>query len=919
VNTRKTMLWAIVLCVVISVLMAGIGRAQGFSQVLSFQGRLCSTDGKPLPDGPYVVQFTIYDAQSGGNALWQETQGVTQVGGVFTVYLGSVTGFPVALFKDGDRWLGIKVGGDPEMAQRFRFTPAPWAIQAKNADTVDSIHASATPTPNYLLPLDATGKFPASVLPSSSGWSLTGNAGTNPATDFLGTTDNKTLIVRTNNTEALRVLANGNIGMGTDLPSSKLEVVAPSGTALFARSLAASGPAFGVYGVSESTTGTGVYGVSQATSGQAYGVWGQNTSPSGYGGYFASAGIGLMATSSGAGPALKAECPSGDGIEGWTNQAGKSGVYGHSTIGCGVHGSAADEAGVFGQSTAGPGVYGVSGSGSGGEFTSPGIGLVATSSGAGPALKAECPSGDGIEGWTNQLDKSGVFGHSDVGYGVTGMGDGKAGVVGRSASGPGIYGVSGSGYAGLFDGDILATGPGRYAQNGDTASLYLGDGNSYARAVRGYGLRFGVWQVPDALAIQESTGNVGIGTTAPTHRLTVSGSNSALRLIGTGAYGSMGTLNFGDGDYVSIREDSDDNLLIQTTNGRMALMGGNVGIGTFGPQGKLHVAANAGTSLLVESSEITAAYPAIDASRTTEGYTVRGRNLSTGGIGVLGPGNVPTPSGGTFVPGVYGEGDVVGVYGRSTNGNGVVGYGMYSGLMGIVYGSGTGTYKGVSGEASGANGTNRGVQGTGLYGDYACGVYGYGYGGSSTSYGVYGSVGEWSRGYAGYFSGHVRVLGYLYKDGGGFRIDHPLDPTNKYLTHSFVESPDMKNVYDGVVVLDGAGEAWIELPEWFGVLNRDFRYQLTAIGAPGPNLYIAREIADNAFMIAGGTPGMKVSWQVTGIRQDPYAEAHRILVEEMKPPHERGLYDHPEVYGRPASEGVTYRHEQEVLTQSAQR
>ena len=136
-----------------------------------------------------------------------------------------------------------------------------------------------------------------------------------------------------------------------------------------------------------------------------------------------------------------------------------------------------------------------------------------------------------------------------------------------------------------------------------------------------------------------------------------------------------------------------------------------------------------------------------------------------------------------------------------------------------------------------------------------------------------------------------------------FKIDHPLDPANKYLHHSFVESSDMKNVYDGIVVLNDKGEVEVDLPDWFGTLNKDYRYQLTAIGAPGPNLYIAKEIpetgadyanpADNinnnhsSFRIAGGDSGMKVSWQVTGIRKDPWANAHRVEVEEDKPDKER--------------------------------
>lgn len=158
--------------------------------------------------------------------------------------------------------------------------------------------------------------------------------------------------------------------------------------------------------------------------------------------------------------------------------------------------------------------------------------------------------------------------------------------------------------------------------------------------------------------------------------------------------------------------------------------------------------------------------------------------------------------------------------------------------------------------------------------------------------------------YAGIFVGNVSISGNLAKSSGSFKIDHPLDPANKYLYHSFVESPDMKNIYDGVVTLDDKGAALVTMPEWFDALNQDFRYQLTSIGAPGPNLYIAEEISGNSFKIAGGTPGQKVSWQVTGIRHDAYANAHRIPVEQNKPAEERGTYIHPELFGKPASQGL---------------
>jgi hypothetical protein len=162
-------------------------------------------------------------------------------------------------------------------------------------------------------------------------------------------------------------------------------------------------------------------------------------------------------------------------------------------------------------------------------------------------------------------------------------------------------------------------------------------------------------------------------------------------------------------------------------------------------------------------------------------------------------------------------------------------------------------------------------------------------------------------------SGNVNISGALVKPAGSFKIDHPLDPENKTLSHSFVESPDMKNIYDGVVKLDSNGEAIVTLPEYFQALNREFRYQLTAIGAPGPNLYVAEEVSNNRFKIAGGKPGSKVSWQVTGVRHDAYADAHRIKVEEDKPALERGYYLHPDLFGQSEEKGVEWARHPEMM------
>ncbi len=160
-------------------------------------------------------------------------------------------------------------------------------------------------------------------------------------------------------------------------------------------------------------------------------------------------------------------------------------------------------------------------------------------------------------------------------------------------------------------------------------------------------------------------------------------------------------------------------------------------------------------------------------------------------------------------------------------------------------------------------------------------------------------------------TGHVYIDGAGIVDANGYathsafqsRIDHPLDPTQKYLNHAAIESSETLNLYSGNAVLGADGSASIQLPDWFTTINGDFRYQLTPIGGFA-QLFIAEEITNNQFRIGGGHAGMKVSWQVTGIRQDAYTKMHPLVVESAKEGDDRGLYIHPEAFGQGKEMGV---------------
>jgi hypothetical protein len=314
------------------------------------------------------------------------------------------------------------------------------------------------------------------------------------------------------------------------------------------------------------------------------------------------------------------------------------------------------------------------------------------------------------------------------------------------------------------------------------------------------------------------------------------------------ADGDEGTLVFADATTGAFTSTGPNQFLIRASGG--------VGIGTNNPGlAPLRVVGSTSPTTWVESSATTgnaAAVLGVMTSTTPGSFSagVRGVNNGTGGQGV----------------GVYGSqaGNGFGVYGTATGSN-----------------------------AAGVYGSVNGATATGVYGGS----------GGINGYGVYG-LASGANGWAGYFAGRATVTGAFSAASKAFRIDHPLDPANKELWHSCIESPDMMTMYNGNVVTDDAGYATIELPSYFEALNVDYKYQLTVIDSDPDSWTLAKvtqEIANNAFTIRTSNPNTKVSWQVSGVRNDAFAQKFRIVPEQDKSGEARGKLISPEAFGLPAN------------------
>jgi hypothetical protein len=423
-------------------------------------------------------------------------------------------------------------------------------------------------------------------------------------------------------------------------------------------------------------------------------------------------------------------------------------------------------------------------------------------------------------------------------------------------------------------------------------------------------------------------------STGPAYRVNQNGTGVAIRGQSAG----------GNGAYLAAANANKFGVFARNTSatggagGAIRAVGG-VNIGLY--------ATSSNTAAVVASASNA---PAVSASTNVDNAV---QGVSSSGVGVAGISTTGTGVSGSGPTGVYGatdsnangtkavvgvafagSGTTHGVFGESgsTSGSGVTGFNSQT--TGTTYGvlgqSNSQSGRGVYGFAAATTGTNFGVYaesasnaGRGLnakatstsgatYGAYAesastggRGVYGYasaasgttrgvlGESNSATGAGVYGQ--NFAGGYGVYSAGHAAVVGNFDVTGTkNFKVDHPLDPANRYLLHHCTEGAEALTLYSGTVRLDARGAATVMLPAWFDGLNTHVRYQLTAVGTSMPGLYVAAKVSKNRFRIAGGAPRGEVSWQLTARRQGVDGP-----IEIEKPAEERGTYVNPTLYGEP--------------------
>jgi hypothetical protein len=852
---------------------------------------VATDEGGNTWSGAVNLIFSLYAAQQGGEPLWTETQNNVQLDatGHYSVQLGITkpNGVPSALFTSGEaRWLGVRIAEQAEQP-RVLLLSVPYALKAGDAATIGGLPPSA-----FVLAAPGTSSASTTFVAASSASGT--QAGIPAATDVtgLGTVNFIPLWTSTSNIANSVLFQSAaspfRIGINTTTPATTLDVKG-AGTIRGVLALPATAAATAAKGANSQPLNLVASAFNTTAAVNQTFQW--EAEPAGNDTATPSATLNLLFGAGATKPAETGFHIASNGLitfaAGQTFPGGGGGSGTVTSVGSG--------AGLTGGPITGTGTLSIA---AGGVTNA----MLATS-------YAQLGAANTFTG-NQTVNGTLTTNSSSSAAAVTGNGS-TYGVIG-SASTTGI-GVFGFGADGVFGESSSPTGAGLVGSNSATSGASTGVTGTSASPSG-----FGVYGSDTA-----ATGNApGVyGASLSTTGFGVQGSSSYVGVTGSGLFGVSGSTNSAIAGAVGV--------LGQTTSPSDAEgVQGNALAETGNSQGVLGEAFSP-AAMGVEGANFATAGAALGVYGTTSSSSGFGVEGTSPYIGVYGVSNAPSSAGQDIflAAGLWGDSnELAGVLGTADSG--YAGYFLNDGSIfpTLVVDNQTTT---IGAELFNAFLPNLLTDSSAIIGDPGCaennGNMGLQLGqlgmSGCTNYTLLGNnVGDtYLNAVSGQslhlriansdqltvVTGTVNVNGTFTAGDKKFKIDHPLDPANKYLYHTSVESSEMMNIYTGNITTDASGVATVQLPEWFEALNTDFRYQLTAIGQFAQAI-VASEISGNKFSIRTDKPNVKVSWQVTGVRHDAFANANQIPVEVEKASADRGHYLYPEAFGQPATARIGY-------------